>query len=65
MIFAVLGFGNKGKPTEEGLYEDARSAVRWLESKGVSKNNIIIYGESLGTAIAAEIAQNNNFSGVC
>ena len=65
LLLAWRGFsGNKGKPTEEGLYEDARSAVRWLESKGVSKNNIIIYGESLGTAIAAEIAQNNNFSGV-
>tara|TARA_Y100000590_G_scaffold391968_1_gene469044 strand:+ start:1247 stop:2050 length:804 start_codon:yes stop_codon:yes gene_type:complete len=65
LLLAWRGFsGNKGKPTEEGLYEDARSAVRWLESKGISKNNIIIYGESLGTAIAVEIAQNSNFSGV-
>jgi len=61
LIFAWRGFsGNKGKPTEKGLYEDARSAIRWLNSKGVEKKNIIIYGESLGTGVATEIAQNKN-----
>ena len=42
LLVSWRGFnGNKGTPTEKGLYEDARSAVRWLESKGVSekKNN--------------------------
>ena len=65
LIIAWRGFsGNKGKPTEKGLYEDARSAVMWLKSKGVKENNIIIYGESLGTGVATEIAQNKNFAGV-
>jgi len=65
LIIAWRGFsGNSGKPTENGLYEDAKSAVRWLNSKGVSENNIIIYGESLGTGIATEIAQNKKFAGV-
>ena len=58
LIIAWRGFsGNKGKPTEKGLYEDARSAVRWLESKGIKENDIIIYGESLGTGVAIEVAQ--------
>ena len=65
LLLAWRGFNeNKGKPTEQGLYEDARSAVRWLKSKGISENNIIIYGESLGTGIATEIAQNKNFAGI-
>ena len=65
LIVAWRGFsGNKGKPTEKGLYEDARSAVRWLRSNGVEENNIIIYGESLGTGVATEIAQNKNFAGL-
>ena len=65
LIIAWRGFsGNKGKPTEKGLYEDARSAVEWLKSKGINENNIIIYGESLGTGVATEIAQNKNFSGI-
>jgi len=65
LIIAWRGFsGNKGKPTEQGLYEDGRSAVEWLESKGVLESDIIIYGESLGTGIAVEISQNKNFAGL-
>ena len=65
LLVAWRGFsGNKGKPTEKGLYEDARSAVTWLKSRGVKENNIIIYGESLGTGVATEIAQNKNFAGI-
>ena len=65
LIIAWRGFsGNKGKPNEKGLYEDARSAIRWLNMKGIKDKNIILYGESLGTAIAAEIAQNKKYAGV-
>ena len=65
LIIAWRGFsGNNGKPTEKGLYEDARSAVAWLNSKGIKEKNIVIYGESLGTGIATEIAQNKNFAGI-
>ena len=65
LLIAWRGFnGNKGKPTEKGLYEDARSAVAWLKSKGIKENNIVIYGESLGTGVATEIAQKKNFAGV-
>ena len=65
LLVAWRGFnGNAGKPTEKGLYQDARSAVEWLKHKGHAENNIIIYGESLGTGIATEIAQNKNFAGI-
>ncbi len=43
LIFAWRGFsGNKGKPTEKGLYEDAKSAVQWLKLKGINEENIIL-----------------------
>jgi uncharacterized protein len=65
LIIAWRGFsGNKGKPTEIGLYEDAKSAIRWLNNKGTKNEDIIIYGESLGTAVAIEIAQNKKFAGI-
>ena len=65
LIIAWRGFsGNKGKPNEKGLYEDAKSAVRWLEKKGVDKKNIVLYGESLGTGVAIEIAQHKNYAGI-
>jgi len=65
LIIAWRGFsGNEGKPNEAGLYEDAKSAIGWLKKKGIEKENIIIYGESLGTGVAVEIAQNKNFAGI-
>ena len=65
LIIAWRGFsGNEGKPNEAGLYEDGRSAVKWLNTKGIKDENIILYGESLGTAIAVEIAQNKKYSGI-
>ena len=65
LIIAWRGFsGNKGKPSEKGLYEDGKSAINWLLNKGVKQENIIIYGESLGTGVATHLAQNKNFAGV-
>ena len=65
LIIAWRGFNeNKGKPNEIGLYEDAESAIRWLKMKGIDEKNIILYGESLGTGVAVEIAQNKNYAGI-
>ena len=65
VLLSWRGFsGNKGEPTEEGLYEDARSAIDWIKSKGILEKNIVIYGESLGTGVATEISQNKNFGGI-
>ena len=65
LIIAWRGFsGNKGKPSEKGLYIDGNSATRWLKNLGLNEEDIILYGESLGTGIATEIAQNSNFAGL-
>ena len=65
LIVAYRGFsGNQGKPSEQGLYEDARSTLNWLKIKGVKEKNIILYGESLGTAVAIETAQKKKLAGI-
>ena len=65
LLLSWRGFnGNAGKPSEKGLYQDARSALKWLINQGINEENIIIYGESLGTGVATEIAQNRNFAGI-
>jgi len=65
LIIAWRGFsGNKGKPSEKGLYQDGKSALNWLINKGVKEENIIIYGESLGTGVATHLSQNKNFAGI-
>jgi len=65
LIISWRGFsGNKGSPTEQGLYNDAKNAVEWLEKNNIKKNKIILYGESLGTGVAVEIGQNQDFAGI-
>jgi uncharacterized protein len=65
LIIAWRGFsGNNGKPSEHGLYADGKSAIDWLIKKGVSEKNLILYGESLGAAVATHLAQDKSFAGV-
>ncbi len=56
--------GNKGKPSENSLYYDANSVVNWLNEQGVNNSDIILYGESLGTGVATELASKNSYAGV-
>jgi predicted alpha/beta-fold hydrolase len=46
--------GHKGTPTEAGLYNDAEAFIKELHARGV--NDIVIYGYSLGAAVALEMA---------
>ncbi len=48
--------GNPGKPSEQGLYADARAYLDWLEAKGIPGSQIVLYGESLGTGVAVQMA---------
>lgn len=48
--------GNDGKPTEEGLYTDARASLKWLGKKGFKPSRLVYYGESLGTGVAVQMA---------
>lgn len=58
-IFDYRGYGNsRGKTTEEGVYLDARGAWELLvEKKGIAPKEIVIFGESLGGAVAAWLAR--------
>ncbi len=65
LIISWRGYsGNPGNPSEAGLYKDVLGGIKWLNEKGISNDQIILYGESLGTAITTEIAQNKNFAGI-
>lgn len=48
--------GNKGMPNEQGLYTDADAFVTALLKTGVAQKDIILYGFSLGTGVALEMA---------
>jgi len=57
-IYDYRGYGrSEGKPSEAGVYEDARAAYRWLtEQKGVEPERILLRGKSLGSAVAMQLA---------
>ncbi|MEO8485953.1 MAG: alpha/beta fold hydrolase [Betaproteobacteria bacterium] len=52
------GFGKSDGevPSEEGVYDDAAAAWRWLVAKEPDPKKRFIYGHSLGTAVATELA---------
>jgi fermentation-respiration switch protein FrsA (DUF1100 family) len=51
------GFGgNKGDINEGGLYKDARSALQWLDAHGYPPAQWVIYGESIGSGSAVQMA---------
>lgn len=47
--------GNPGSPTESGLALDARAAVRFLATAAPG-HPVVLFGESLGAAVAIELA---------
>ncbi|MBU6475926.1 MAG: alpha/beta fold hydrolase [Alphaproteobacteria bacterium] len=49
--------GNPGSPSENGFYSDGRAAVNWLiRAQHVSEQDIVIYGQSIGTGTASQMA---------
>jgi len=65
-IIDYRGYGESlGSPSERGLYRDARAAWRWLtDDAGHAPDNIVIFGRSLGAAVAARLASETNPAGL-
>jgi fermentation-respiration switch protein FrsA (DUF1100 family) len=55
--FDYRGYGeSEGMPTEQGLYRDAEAAYRYLrETLGIPAERIVVFGHSLGSAVAVEL----------
>jgi fermentation-respiration switch protein FrsA (DUF1100 family) len=65
LAISYRGFGtSEGLPTEEGLYNDARAAIKYLEEKGLKPSDITLYGESLGTGVAIQMATEDHFHAI-
>ena len=56
-LLSYRGYGkNPGKPTEQGLYDDARAAMDYVIGQQIPLSKIFIFGESLGTGVAMQMA---------
>jgi len=58
LLYDYRGYGSsEGSPDEEGTYRDARAAYRFLvEAKKIEPGQLLIMGESLGSAVALDLA---------
>ena len=58
LIFDYRGYGQSdGKPSEEGFYQDAQAAYEFLtQDKGFDPAEIVLWGRSLGAAVACRLA---------
>jgi uncharacterized protein len=59
MMVDYRGYGRSaGAPSEDGLYLDARAALEvFLAQPGVNPDKVVLYGLSLGGAVAVELAR--------
>lgn len=57
LMLSYRGYGgNAGSPSEEGLYNDGRAAIAFLAARGIGLDRLVIYGESMGSGVAVQIA---------
>ena len=66
LLIDYRGYGlSKGSPSEKGIYIDGAAGLDYLiRQKDFPVKKIVIYGRSLGTAVAVQIAQHRKLAGV-
>ena len=59
------GYGaSEGSPSEDGLYRDARAIHRAARERGFAPERIVVFGESLGSAVAVDLAGSEACAGL-
>jgi len=66
LVLDYRGYGlSEGSPSESGVYADARAGLTDLiERSGVPETRTVLFGRSLGGAVAIDLAQERNLAGV-
>ncbi len=61
-IFDYRGYGrSEGSPSEKGIYLDAEAALDYLHSRqDINQERIVLFGRSMGCAVAVEMAARND-----
>jgi len=60
------GYGkSEGSPSEAGIYLDAQAAYDYLvKERGIAPRKIVVFGVSLGTAVATDLASQREVGGL-
>ncbi|GFS87416.1 hypothetical protein NPIL_441731 [Nephila pilipes] len=64
LLLEYRGYGHSdGSPSEEGLYLDAQAGMKYLlEVPYIDKSKIIVFGRSLGGAVAIDLLSHSQFA---
>ncbi len=66
LLLDYRGYGrSQGTPSEEGVYRDARAGLAYLkEERGLREERVLLFGRSLGGAVAVDLAKGRALAGV-
>ena len=56
--------GNPGAPCERGLFADAEAALDFLAASDINSEQVVLWGESLGSGVAVHLAATRAIGGV-
>lgn len=65
LMLAYRGYsGSTGSPSEAANVADGKLAYEWLIGKGVKPDQIVVFGESLGSGVAVQLAVAHKIAGI-
>ena len=66
LVLDYRGYGlSEGRPSEAGAYADARAGLAHLiDQRGFPADRVIVFGRSLGGAVAVDLARDRELAGV-
>ena len=65
LLLEYRGYGgNPGAPCERGLFADGEAAIDFLERQAIAPDRLVLWGESLGAAVAVYLAAGREAAGV-
>jgi fermentation-respiration switch protein FrsA (DUF1100 family) len=66
LLLDYRGYGrSQGTPSEAGVYSDARAGFAYLTAeRGLPSRRVVLFGESLGGAVAIDLAAKRELGGV-
>ena len=65
LLLDYRGYGlSEGRPSEDGVYADARAGLAHLTERGIDEERTVLFGRSLGGAVAVDLARDRPLAGV-
>ncbi len=65
ILFDYSGYGgNEGSPSEDACHADGLAVLDWLQEQGIPPGRVVLYGESIGGAVALGVAAERGCAGI-